>query len=354
MNTASTQNIVGQSPLGELDVWRLFEEFQEEAGLSQQSREQIIATFRRVIRAGLASIREAERTVPFTQAVQASLEARKHRRPSTLADLRSFTGRMVRYGKWKNTPLRAISARQCREMLGNVFGHSPHVFRKAQAILHSIFAYGRRQGWCDANPADAVERPPLHEQRIEILTPPQIKSLLRACEAPEFITMAPSVKLMLWCGIRPGEVQRLRWKDIDTREGVVYIDPSHSKTGGARAVPLRGAAKMLHKYPPESIKAEGSIAPQNWARLWRRVRQRAGFRTWQQDALRHTFASLHLKCFHNPPQLQEEMGHRDSRLLRTRYLNMRNLSTSAAQRFFRERKSLIPAEVQNAMAPLAG
>ncbi len=332
MKTTPTLKQIGEATLGELDLWRLFEEFREEAGLCNQPREQIIAAFRRVMRAGIASIREAEHTVPFAQAVAASLEARRHRRPSTLADLRSFTGRMIRYGKWGNTPLRAITPRQCREMLSTVFGHSPHVFRKAQAILHSIFAYGRRQQWCDSNPAEAVERPPLHEQRIEILTPPQIKSLMRACEAPEFTTMAPSVKLMLWCGIRPGEVQRLRWKDIDAREGVVYIDPSHSKTGGARAVPLRGAARMLF----DTAKAdEGSIAPTNWARLWRRVRLRAGFRTWQQDALRHTFASLHLKCFHNPPQLQEEMGHRDSRLLRTRYLNMRNLSSSAAQRFFR-------------------
>ena len=154
--------------------------------------------------------------------------------------------------------------------------------------------------------------------------------------------MAPSVKLMLWCGIRPGEVQRLRWKDIDPNEGVVYIDPSHSKTGGARAVPLRGAAQLLSRQPEEK---DMSIAPQNWARLWRRVRQRAGFRSWQQDALRHTFASLHLKFFHNPPQLQEEMGHRDCRLLRTRYLNMRNLSSSAARYFFhghsRRREQLV-------------
>ncbi len=331
MNTKPTSKQVEQHQLSEWDMRRLFEEFREEAGLSQLKRSELIASFRRIIRAGVASIRESERTVSFTHAVQASLEARKHRRPSTLADLRSYTGRMLRYETWGDMPLRSISAHQCRSMLEKLFGHSPHVFRKAQAILHSIFAYGRRQGWCDANPAEAVERPPLHEQRIEILTPPQIKSLLRACDAPEFTPIAPSVKLMLWCGIRPGEVQRLRWKDIDPQEGVVYVDPNHSKTGGARAVPLRGAAKMLSQTPQ---KEDVPIAPSNWARLWRRVRLRAGLRTWQQDALRHTFASLHLKYFHNPPQLQEEMGHRDSRLLRTRYLNMRNLSTSAAQRFF--------------------
>ncbi len=337
MHNTKNKKQVGTPELSGADIWRLFEEFREEAELITASRREIISMFRRVIRAGIASLREAERTVSFGQAVRASLEARKHRRPSTLADLRSFTGRMMRYVKWESTPLRSITVNQCREMISNAFGHSPHVQRKAQAILHSIFAYGRRQGWCDTNPAEGVERPPLHEQRIEILTPHQIKSLLRACEAPEFSDMSAPVKLMLWCGIRPGEVQRLRWKDIDPQEGVVYVDPSHSKTGGARAVPLRGAAKLLSIQPPGQME-EATIAPHNWARLWRRVRLRAGLTNWQQDALRHTFASLHLKCFHNPPQLQEEMGHRDSRLLRTRYLNMRNLSSSAAQRFFRSHR----------------
>ncbi len=337
MNTPTILENAGKPVLSHWDMQRLFEEFREEAGLTQQPRHVVIAAFRRVMRAGINCIREAEHTVSFAHAVKASLEARRHRRPSTLADLRSYTGRMVRYQNWGETPLRSITVRQCRDMIAEVFGHSPHVVRKAQAILHSIFAYGRRQQWCDANPAESVERPPLHEQRIEILTPPQIKSLLRACDAPEFTPIAPSVKLMLWCGIRPGEVQRLRWKDIDPREGVVYVDPNHSKTGGARAVPLRGAAKLLSQRlrTEERAQDDTRIAPSNWARLWRRVRLRAGLRTWQQDALRHTFASLHLKYFHNPPQLQEEMGHRDSRLLRTRYLNMRNLKSSTAQKFFR-------------------
>ncbi len=337
MNAIHVQHKVEPSALSEWDIRRLFEEFREEMGLHNHSRDEVIAAFRRVLRAGAATVRASEHTVTFAHAVRASLEARKHRRPSTLADLRSYTGRMVRYGKWADTPLRSITPLQCRELLSSLFGHSPHVFRKAQAILHSIFAYGRRQQWCNNNPAEAVERPPLQEQRIEILTPPQIRSLLRACEAPEFTPIAPSVRLMLWCGIRPGEVQRLRWKDIDAREGVVYVDPNHSKTGGARAVPLRGAARSLSQLQRQLNADDGRIAPSNWARLWRRVRLRAGLRTWQQDALRHTFASLHLKHFHNPPQLQEEMGHRDSRLLRTRYLNMRNLSSSAAQRFFHER-----------------
>ena len=313
------------------DVSRLFIEFAEEAGLSTACRHDIIKTFRRTIRYGLKSLLQASHTVSFEQAVQASLQARQYRRPSTKADLKSFTQRMLRWGQLSARPLREISIEECRNMLEQIFGHSAHSFRKAQTILHSIFCYGQKQGWCTHNPAKAIITPPVVEERIEILSTRQINALLHACEEPEFRSMAPAVYLMLWCGIRPGEVRRLRWQDIDLREKMVYIEGQHSKTGGARAIPLRGEATKIgmHKRVDADL-----IAPRNWNRLWKRLRNRAGLKNWQQDALRHTFASLHLKFFHNLPRLQEEMGHRDCSLLRTRYLNLRNVSASAARRFF--------------------
>ena len=112
---------------------------------------------------------------------------------------------------------------------------------------------------------------------------------------------------------------------------MVYVEGENSKTGGARAVPLRGGAECLCRIQ-DGLSAP--IAPANWDRLWRQLRQLAGFESWQNDALRHTFASMHLKRFHNLIQLQEEMGHRNTVLLQTRYLNLRYLRHASAVRFF--------------------
>jgi integrase len=46
--------------------------------------------------------------------------------------------------------------------------------------------------------------------------------------------------------------------------------------------------------------------------------------------LRHTFASYHLRHFHSYSELQYETGHRDSSLLRTRYVNMSRAQNAAA------------------------
>ena len=210
-------------------------------------------------------------------------------------------------------------------MLQTLFGHSPFAYRKGRSVLHTIFSYGMRQGWCDRNPVDAIETPKVEEQCIEPLHLEEVHRLMDACQSTD---MEPAVSLMLWCGVRPGEVQRLTWQDVDTKEGVVYISPQHSKTGGARMAPLRGRAARL------KARRTGPIAPRNWAKRWRELRHRAGLDHWQQDALRHTFASMHLRRFGNPPLLQAEMGHRDSSLLRTRYVNMRHLTARAAKLFW--------------------
>ena len=289
-------------------------------------------TLRAAARLFVDILNASEPEVSFRRAAEFSLHARAHRRPSTLADLRSYINRMCRYKTFASKSIRSLTIPECREMLNDCFGHSVHTFRKAQSVLHSIFNHAERQGWCTENPARGILRPPVVEKRVEILTLSQIHALLNACHANTKLTcMEPAVRLMLWCGIRPTEVRRLSWSDIDPEEMEVYVDGLHSKTGGARAIPLRGGAFRLAGIAAES---KGLIAPANWEHLWQLVRQEAGFTTWQNDALRHTFASMHLKRFHNLPLLQEEMGHRNAALLQTRYLNLRNLRKQHAALFF--------------------
>ncbi len=335
MNTNnSTQHhaeLLGQLAVSSMDIVRLFIEFTEEAAVTHADKKSIIDVFRRVVRTGVSGVADLDRSVSFETAVKESLLARKNRRASTLADLRSYTSRMLELGNLRKCLLRSITSDQCSNLLHTHFNASPHIFRKAKAVLHSIFTYGIRRGWCSINPVDSLETPPVYEERIVPLSGSQIRALIRECHKEDMKQMLPCLLLLLWCGIRPGELRRLKWGDIDKREKVVYVDGRASKTGGPRAVPLRGKARLLlsHAYPSSRL-----IAPRNWVRLWKRLRLRAGLTNWQRDVLRHTFASLHLKRFHNLPQLQEEMGHRDCNLLRTRYLNLRHVSSSTARRFF--------------------
>lgn len=291
-------------------------------------------TLCRLVQLGMEQMQGGGRGISFRAATEARLQAASHRRAATIADLRSYTQRFLGYASFAEKELDEIATIDCQTLLDEHFSCSPAVYRKAKTILQSIFSFAQRRDWCRRNPASIIITPPVTEERLTPLEVRQIAALIRACNDKNLRRMEPAVRLMLWCGIRPMEVRRLRWRDIDRCERCVYVEPRNSKTGGARAVPLRGGALTLLR---EKHRDDEMIAPRDWQRLWRRLRDRARLHPWRQDTLRHTFASMHLKHFHNIVLLQEEMGHRDCNLLRSRYLNLRNIKKETAELFFKSR-----------------
>ncbi len=313
MKTA--RKLISDLPLNINDIARLILEATEQLGsmTADMERLEMLQILRRVIAEGVRAVRAAENTVSFEEAVSQSVGARAHLRPASRRDLRHFTRRMLRIEGTAALPLRSMNAGDCRRILGEAFGSSAHSYRKGRAILHSIFTYGRRMGWCDTNPVDNIEVPRVQEQEIVPLTLQDVKKLELAAELPEHRAMRTSLHLMLYCGLRPNEVARLRPEDIQLREKRVLIHPRTSKTGGGRVVPIRKAARL---------KGARIRIPRNWQNRWLALRRAAGFTRWVPDICRHTFASFHAAHFKNLPLLQLEMGHSTPALLRSRYLNL--------------------------------
>ncbi len=323
----NTTNEKGKRPaLMTGDAERLIQEFTEELGQRAEGlgRTELLQLIRRVIRCGIKQVAQEEYTVSFEEAAWASVQARADRREATKRDLRHFVRRMLRVEGIRSRPLRAMSTRECRMLLQQAFGRSPSSYKKGRAILSSIFSFGQRHEWVDVNPVSRIEVPTVQEKPIEPLTPDEVEKLREAASLPEFRDMRLSLSLLLYGGIRPTEVSRLKDEDINWEEGLVIIRPRASKTGGGRAVPLRGVRDIR--------KCDRRI-PRNWKRKWKALRRAAGFSHWVPDVCRHTFATYHAAMFRNLPELQLEMGHRDTSLLRTRY--MVPASRKEAKRFWK-------------------
>ncbi len=334
-------------PIGKGDAMRLVleavEEMPELQTETQRQKGALMQALRRVLREGIAAVRAQEQTVPFARAAEESLRCREKagRRPTTLRDLRHFIRRLLRVPGAAERPLRAWTSLHCRQALEGAFGESAHSFRKGRAILHSIFAHGLRQQWCSQNPVDAVECPSVSEKEIEPLSLADCRRLVETARHSSFRDCLPALALMLFAGVRPGEVARLSWGDVYWQEGVLVIAGEHSKTGGARRVELCCALRRaLRQLRPRGQGAESQpLCPPQWQRRWQRLRQVAGLssdqRPWVADVLRHTFASYHALTYRNLPALQLQLGHRDARLLLTRYLNLRPLRRKDASVFWR-------------------
>ena len=324
-----------EAGLTHLQALRLALELVEQSDAGRLRGERRMNRCRCVIRMGAEQRRAAEHTANFGNAVESALRTRSERRPRTQKEFAGICRRMLR-----ERPLLArrsvcgISAAECSELLQGVFP-TPRQRRKARAILHGIFAHAICKGWCAENPVQKVPPPSLEEHEIIPLTLLQIKRLLAIARLPQHRACMPALGVMLWCGVRPAEVTRLEWGDWDREEDVIVLRPRHSKTGGWRHVHVRPVLRAwLNDYGEPG---SGPLCPPDWGRRWKRLRDGAGLIPWQQDVLRHTFASYHAKQFRNFSLLQEEMGHRSSALLRTRYLSMRGVTTEGAQLFWKPR-----------------
>ena len=285
------------------------------------------------IRQGEEQLRMRERTVTFAKALETALEDRKRKglRARSIVDFRYLCKRMMKLNPGlAERRVRSVTSDDCRRYLETAFGGSAAQYRKARAILSGVFSTAIKHDWCDSNPVSRVEVPDVVEKPIEPLTIEEVERLEAAVQLPEHRDMQLSLHLMLYCGIRPTEVSRIDpERDIDWQNRRVVVRPTTSKTGGGRVVPLRKADAVTVR-----------TIPRRWEQRWRALRKAAGWsketaHPWRQDVCRHTFATYHAARFRNFPALQLEMGHRDSSLLRTRYVYAGKGIEATALRYFR-------------------
>ena len=284
----------------------------------------------KVIEVGLRHMRTKEMSLVDGFALY--LKSKQHLRPDSIRDIRCIGNRLLRTKpEFGGRNFSELSVAECEEWLNAAF-HTNQQFNKARAMLHGLFEFAIRREWCDKNPIKRIERKKVVEKEIQPLKLSETKRLIKTAqrESPVYAVVAA---LLVYAGIRPREVRRLTWRDIDTEEKTITVRSQCSKTGGVRQVeipPVLNRLLITHKSQNSS-----HICPTDWQRRWRKIRDNSGFRgRWVQDVLRHTYASFHAKNYADLPRLQLNMGHRDLSLLRSRYINMHGISRAEAKSFF--------------------
>lgn len=331
--TSEMKQALQAAGLTHLQAVRLALELVEVSGARRLRGDGRLNRCRQVMQLGVAQQRAERHSVSFAHAVEQSLLARSGRRPRTLSEIGGICRRLLRVQPHlARRRISSIDTRECARLLQTVFP-TPRQRLKGRVILHGVFAHAVRQGWCRVNPVERLVLPPAEETEIRPLTLPQLRRLLCCAHEPEHRSCMAALGVMLWCGVRPAEVTRLTWADLDWEESVLILRPQHSKTGGCRHVPLRPVVRAWLREA--GLRQQGALCPPDWLRRWQRLRRGAGLVPWQQDVLRHTFASYHLKAFRQLATLQEEMGHRSAALLQTRYLSMRGVTGAGAALFWK-------------------
>ncbi len=268
------------------------------------------------------------------------LKSKAHLRKDSFRDIRYLGTRLLKSKpEFAQRNFSELKSQDCLDWLTLEF-KSPSQFNKARSFLHALFEFALKRDFCDKNPIKSIEKKKVLENEIRPLSYDQSKKLIDTSRLPKNRDCLPAVGLLMFAGIRPREVRRLTWDDIDLEENSICVRSQCSKTGGTRQVEVcpslrRILKEYLETFDESSSKIPRKICPPNWQNKWKSIREQSGFKgSWVQDILRHTYASYHAKYFKNLHSLQLNMGHSDQSLLRSRYINMQALSYRNAIAFF--------------------
>ena len=236
------------------------------------------------------------------------------------------------------TPLGSIHLAQANEYL-MLRASSPGTHNTKRKHLCTFFNFCVAHDWISKNPMEKVIRKK-ESIEVHVATPDQVRRLLDHtfdCLAePAASSMRAYLALAAFAGIRPEEIHRLDWQDVNLEQNVIYISKAASKTNDDREVPILPNCRA---WLLSCTQRTGLIAPKgSFMTRFLKLRQASGIQTWRQpgepwphDVLRHTFGSSWLAIHKNRPLLAEIMG--NSVAIITRHYK-RTLSPAQAQALF--------------------
>jgi integrase len=186
--------------------------------------------------------------------------------------------------------------------------------------ISAVLEFGRADlHWIDKNAAADVRKPASAKPRVRWLTDEERDRLVAACGQSDNPDILLIVLLALTSGARKGEIERLRWPQIDLKQGVAWLTVEDTKTEHARAVPLVGRALALLRERSKVRRLDSDLvfpAPENPSKprysreAWRMARKRAGLNDFRFHDLRHSAATELLRAGVDSRIVAATLGHR--------------------------------------------
>lgn len=209
----------------------------------------------------------------------------------------------------------------------------PATVKQVLVLLKRIINFGAGKRLCQPL-SFKVEMPKVDNITTEDLSPTQLNNLLKAIDEDHDIQAGNMMKMALYTGMRRSELFRLKWSDVDFRNGFITI--RNPKGGKSTIIPLNSAAKkVLEKHPKSNshyvFPGRDDNQRKECKKPINRIKQRAGlpkdFRPLH--GLRHVYASmlassgqvdlytLQKLLTHKSPQMVQRYAHlRDEALKR--------------------------------------
>ncbi len=177
-------------------------------------------------------------------------------------------------------------------------------YRRHLTIFYR-FAISRK--YAIDNMASAVSKVNVARKIPAVLTPAEVEQLLLSASRYHQGRMLPYFAIGCFCGLRPWELRKLAWADINFETKEIYISPDVAKTGQDRFVTMPDNLMEWLKSIPGVMKTGTLFYSRN---SFNDIREKAElFDKWQIDVMRHSAASHLYAMTQNAAQVTAQMGH---------------------------------------------
>jgi integrase len=256
--------------------------------------------------------------------------------PSTASDY-ADTARLHLKPGLGSKPLTKLSVSEVNALWAakRAAGYSPNSIRIMRTVLRAAFRQAEREGLLVRNVAALSDPPRVGPSEGRSLTVPEAKRLLETARGDRLEAL---YALALTLGLRRGEALGLLWTDIDTTDGTIHVRhqlrreriPESERTSSGRHTRLvlrdlktKRSRRTLHLTPAlrellrthrarqlrERLSAEPGwthsglvftttggtpIDPDNFARYFHRICEKAKLGHWTPHEMRHSAASIML------------------------------------------------------------
>jgi integrase len=152
--------------------------------------------------------------------------------------------------KWEGRRLSEITTQVVANLIGRIGANDgPVAANRARALLSSMFGRAAAVANVDMpNPVAGVRR--FKEQpRERYLLPDELKRFMDALEDEPDFAVEAAFKLMLFTGLRPNNVMRGKFEEINLRDGTWHIPAARMKNRRALVLPLaRAGVDLLEEW----------------------------------------------------------------------------------------------------------
>lgn len=208
-------------------------------------------------------------------------------------------------------------------------------------VLNMVFDYAILHSYCEVNPCGPVKLPKGLKSGKRELPPEDVLRTIAAAEKKDGMLFAA---ILLYTGLRRGELLGLRWEDIDRKAGVIHVRRSVYYEGGSPRLktPKTQAGERdvwivdkLAEFLPKSGKGYvfGGVSPltdSELTHMWYAMCRDNGWLDKNYRCivtphqLRHAFATALFEAGVDETDAKDVMGHSSIQVTRDIYTHIRN------------------------------